>query len=262
MGLGLILYPLLGLSLGLYYNLTFFGAAALPLPEAVSLLAPLLYYLSGCIHLSPAAQASAWISAFLVAGLIWLGCLELVARRAGFRPGLGVVASPTLLLLPAPWMAWLHGLTWSESSTALVVAEQFLQACLVRKFTRTPLQLAGATEHLSTLMLTLGFVAAGVAFWQWYRAASSHLNRALTTWVVAHLLAVLAVVGVSYPLRFVLGQVGAVAVGATGLAGHQAAVLAAPDLDAEGHQFVRGMGRHLHRQPGHRGGGVFMAGSG
>ncbi len=250
--MGLILYPLLGLSLGLYYNLTFFGTAALPIPEAVSLLAPLLYYLSGCIHLSPAAQASAWMAAFLVAGLIWLGCLELVARRARFRPSLGVVASPALLLLPVPWMAWLHGPTWSA----------FLQACLVRKFTLTPLQLAGATEHLSTLMLALGFVAAGMAFWQWYRVASSELSRALTTWVVAHLLALLAVVGVSYPLRLVLGQVGAVTVGGSGLAGDQAAVLAAPDLDAEGHQFVRGVGWHLHRQPGHRGGGVLMAGSG
>lgn len=246
------MYPLLGLSLGLYYNLTFFGAAALPLPEAVSLLAPLLYYLSGCIHLSPTGQASAWVLAFLVAGLTWLCCLELVARRAGFRPSLSVVASPALLLLPAPWMAWLHGPTWSG----------FLQACLVRRFTLTPLELSGATEHLSTLMLTLGSIAAGVAFWQWHRAADSKLGLALTTWMAAHLLALLAVVGLSYPLRLVVGQVSAVAVGHCGLTGEQAAVLTAPHLHAEGHQLVRAMRGHLHRQPGHSGGGVLMAGSG
>lgn len=190
--------------------------------------------------------------AFLVAGLTWLGCLELVARRARFRPSLGLVASPALLLLPAPWMAWLHGTTWSG----------FVQACLVRKLPLTPLQLANATEHLSALMLTLASISAGLAFWLWYRAAGSKLSRALTTWVLAYLLALLAVVGVSYPLRLILGQVGAVAVHGTELTGHRNAVLAAPHLNAEGHQLIRGVSWHLHRQPGHRGGGVLMAGSG
>lgn len=187
--LALLLGPLLGVSLGLYYNLTFFGAAAVPMPEPVSLLGPLLYYLSGGIRLQPSLQAAFWVIAFAVAELIWLGALELAARRRGFSPNLGVVASSALLLLPAPWMLYLHGTGPQGFSLG-----NCLEACLVRRFGLSPLSLQNATEGLSSIMLTLGCLAVLLATRQWYQAAGRQAGRAVVTWVGAALAALVMVV--------------------------------------------------------------------
>lgn len=182
------LYGLLGLSLGLYYNLTFFGAAAMPMAEPVSLLAPLLYYLAGSVHLAPGPQALAWIGSFLLAGWFWLGALELLTRRSA---AWGTLLSPTLLLPPIPWLLYLHGagpggFSWQTCRTAI----------LVRKFGLTPLQLDASTTGLGTVMLALGALAGGVGLFAWWKSGRRPAHYAL-----ALVAALVAVVGTAAAIR-------------------------------------------------------------
>lgn len=177
-----MLYGLLGFSLGLYYNLTFFGAAALPMAEPVSLLAPLLYYLAGSVHLAPGPQALAWIGSFLLAGWFWLAALELLTRRPAVR---GTLLSPALLLIPIPWLLYLHG-----AGPAGFSWQTCQQAILVRKFGLTPLQLDALTGGLGPVMLALGALAGGLGLVAWWRA-----GRRLAHYGLALLAALVAVVG-------------------------------------------------------------------
>lgn len=194
-----VLYPLLGVALGLYYNLTFFGAAALPMPEPVSLLGPMLYYLAGSVHLPPREQAIAWVASVALAGILWLAALFFMATREGRRVPWRTVLSPALLLLPAPWLVYLHGtgprgFSWDACFTA----------CLIRKFGLTPLELEQAVTGLGPLMLALGAVAGGLGLYGWWTAG---LRRPFVAYGLSLLMSLVAVLLVAWLLASFVGPI-------------------------------------------------------
>lgn len=103
----------LGLSLGLYYTITYYGRSLLPLPGAVALGAPLMYYMAVDGEYSTVIQAWLWMICFPLAGVLWRLAVVIVPRfasaecrtaRLSFRPvaaRLGLACWPLLLPLPA-----------------------------------------------------------------------------------------------------------------------------------------------------------------
>jgi len=134
----------LAVSLGLFYTVTYYGRAAVPLPYPAALLAPFFYYLSLSSRLSAEAQAAWWVLSFMAAGWVWVGTLWALARRVGLSANVeGIFLSVALgaipLLLPAPWVGWALAQTPAGASWA-----QFIAACLRQEFTGSPAALAPA----------------------------------------------------------------------------------------------------------------------
>jgi len=103
----------LGLSLGLYYTITYYGRALTPLPGLVALGAPFMYYVAVDERFSTVYQAWLWMLCFPVAGVLWRLALAQAPRLFGQRPRrlrevtarLWHVSWP--LLVPIPLTAWL-----------------------------------------------------------------------------------------------------------------------------------------------------------
>jgi len=103
----------LGLSLGLYYTITYYGRALTPLPGAVALGAPFMYYVAVDERFSTVYQAWLWMLCFPVAGLLWRLALAQAPRLFRQTPlrfrdvtaRLWHVCWP--LLMPIPLTAWL-----------------------------------------------------------------------------------------------------------------------------------------------------------
>lgn len=143
----------LGVSLGLFYNYTYFGRAAVPLPHPTALAGSFFYYIALPQDYDAAAQAVLWVLGFPAAGWLLLGCLAAAARAGRLWSFADLLRSHLLglapLLLPLPWLAWLHatgpgGVSW----------QQFLAACLHRSFAVTP-------PYLNPLFLGLAAVGLG-----------------------------------------------------------------------------------------------------
>lgn len=136
--LGALVYGLIGLSLGLFYDVTFFGRAAWPLPHPLALTAPALYYVSLSYGLDQAQKSVWWLAAFPVAGGLWLlsGWLAAKVMRAKVTAGDLLRASllgALPLLVLCPWLVWTHALTPHGPTWT-----QFLRACEFRDFGPQP----------------------------------------------------------------------------------------------------------------------------
>ncbi|MBI5832540.1 MAG: hypothetical protein HZB16_09575 [Armatimonadetes bacterium] len=143
----------LGLCLGCYYNYTFFGRAAGPLPQPVASAGAMLYYLFVAAGDTQVVQAWLWMLCFPLAGWIWLGSLWVVGRRLGGAcRGLvrASLAGIVPLLLPLPYLLWRHALTPNGPSWA-----QFQQAALYRRFDTVPAGLPALFVPLAVVGLAL-----------------------------------------------------------------------------------------------------------
>jgi hypothetical protein len=99
----------LGLSLGMYYTVTYYGRALLPLPGFVAMGAPFEYYLIVGEVQDTVAQAWLWMSCFPAVGLMWRGALWAVAKLGrvtvtsrAIVAGMWHCSWP--LLVPAPFL--------------------------------------------------------------------------------------------------------------------------------------------------------------
>lgn len=187
---------LLGLSLGLYYTITYYGRALLPLPGFVALGAPLMYYVAVDERFSTVYQAWLWMICFPLTGLVWRLTLPFLPRLLR-QPGPGFVeASARLwhvtwpLLLPLPFLAWIVAspsghCDWSD----------FIAVCLRRHNVSDSGWLAPVMMALA--LLSLGLELRGV--WQVF-APSRSTFRALALLAVVFLVFLLIVVVVGFGL--------------------------------------------------------------
>lgn len=151
-------YLLASLSVALFYNITFFGHALVPLPSPVALTGPFFYYLAGFNHTSPQAQVIWWILSFILAGGFWLLSLSLGARILKVRLRvLPIIPLTSLLyLLPFPWLLWVHG--QSPEGPSLIALQESI---LIRKGLYW--QVTGVESFLNIVFFILGL---GASFWQ------------------------------------------------------------------------------------------------
>lgn len=123
-GAAILLWGLLGSSLGWYYTITYYGARGWPLPLPESLASLIVYYFS-VLNVDTSIQAIHWMVVFPVSGVLWVGVLSLTSpyfdgRRANFSYTLlrfGLASLP--LSAPGPFLAYLagskgHGFEWSR----------------------------------------------------------------------------------------------------------------------------------------------------
>ena len=125
----------LGLGLGMYYTVTYYGRAALPLPGFVALAAPFQYYVLVDERQDTVVQAWLWLACFPFVGLVWRVALGAVARVMGLSVRGREVAraiwwSAAPLLLPIPALMWLLG----QADGGGYEWAAFVGACLRRRF--------------------------------------------------------------------------------------------------------------------------------
>jgi hypothetical protein len=139
----------LGLSLGLYYTITYYGRALTPLLGTVALGAPFLYYVAVEERSSTVYQAWLWMLCFPVAGLLWRLALAQAPRLFRYAPlpfrdvtaKLWPLCWP--LLLPIPLAAW------------LVAQGGFIAVCLRQHNVASPPWLPWLFVPLAVLALAL-----------------------------------------------------------------------------------------------------------
>lgn len=151
----------LGLSLGLYYTITYYGRALTPLPGLVALGAPFMYYVAVDERASTVVQAWLWMLCFPVAGVLWRLALAQSPRLFAQRPLRFRSVSAKLwyqcwpLLLPIPLAAWMVArpgghCTWPD----------FIAVCLRRQNVPSPWWLVWVFMPLAVVAFALELRAA------------------------------------------------------------------------------------------------------
>ena len=197
----------LGLSLGLYYTITYYGRALVPLPGFVALGAPFMYYVAVDEQYSTVVQAWLWMLVFPVAGLLWrlslVGASKYAARAADLevrptRRRLGEVSVRLWytcwpLLLPVPLLLWLVGTPSGRWSWP-----DFIAVCLRHRNVDSP-------GWLTPLMMALAVVAFALevrAVWRVLRGTDR--LRKTAALAISAMVFVLAVVAVGFALSAAL----------------------------------------------------------
>ena len=106
----------LGLSLGWYYTVTYYGRSGWPMPTPDVCAALVLYYFS-VLNVATEGQAIHWLLVFPVAGTLWVTApWALAPRFCGSRPPFdrtlfwfSLTSIP--MIVPAPWMSFVAGAT-------------------------------------------------------------------------------------------------------------------------------------------------------
>lgn len=194
----------LGLSLGLYYTITYYGRALVPLPGSVALGAPFMYYVAVDEQYNTVVQAWLWMLVFPVAGLLWR--LTLVgASRVGAKVA-NPEAPPTALaevsarlwhacwplLLPIPLLLWLVGTPSGRWSWP-----DFLAVCLRR-------QNVAAPTWLTPLMMALALTAFALEVRAvWRVLPGTDRLRKIAVLAISAMVFVLAVVAVGFAVSAV-----------------------------------------------------------
>ena len=179
-------YLLVSLSVALYYNITFFGQALVPLPSPVALTGPFLYYLAGFNHSSPQAQVVLWMLSFLLAGGFWVLSLSLGAKilKVQVRVLPRIPLTSLLYLIPFPWLLWVHGQSPQGPSLAAL-----RESILIRKGLYW--QVLGVEFYLNLAFFILGLL---VSLWQVFllrKDLDQGLGKALGLLTLAGVLSVL-----------------------------------------------------------------------
>lgn len=139
---------MLGLSLGWYYTVTYFGRVGWPMPSVETLGALLLYYFS-VINAATEIQALHWMLVFPLSGLLWTSIVSLMLRPSERLPRLAwrLALCSLPLWLPAPYLMYLAGQTGEGWELARMVA------VALRRGTLAP------WPWLSPVYLALGIIA-------------------------------------------------------------------------------------------------------
>jgi hypothetical protein len=112
----LAIWLCLGLSLGWYYTITYYGRVGWPMPTPEPCAALILYYFS-VLNVSTELQAVHWMLVFPIVGILWALVLRATARFfGGIKSSLGESAyrfglATLPFALPIPWMTYLAGQT-------------------------------------------------------------------------------------------------------------------------------------------------------
>jgi hypothetical protein len=124
----------LGLSLGWYYTVTYYGRSGWPMPIPDACATLLLYYFS-VLNVSTGVQAVHWMIAFPAAGILWVASLWILAPRFGEpRPSfssllLRMSAANAPLVAAGPFMTYVAG--WNMD---VFSAHRIVQVALRRGF--------------------------------------------------------------------------------------------------------------------------------
>ena len=146
----------LGLSLGLYYTVTYYGRALTPLPGLVALGAPFMYYVAVDERFSTVYQAWLWMACFPVAGVLWRVSLAQAPRLFGQAPLRFRDVTAKLwpccwpLLVPIPLTAWLVSQPSGHCDWA-----DFIAVCLRQHNVESPPWLPGLWMPLALAALVL-----------------------------------------------------------------------------------------------------------
>ena len=106
----------LGLGLGWYYTVTYYGRSGWPMPTPDVCSALVLYYFS-VLNVATEGQAVHWLVVFPVAGMLWVTALWALAPRFhGNRPPFDralfwFALTSVPMIVPAPWMSFIAGVT-------------------------------------------------------------------------------------------------------------------------------------------------------
>ncbi len=193
-----LVWEAVGVSLGWYYTLTYFGGQGWPLPTPEDLGACLMYYFS-VLNVRTEIQAIHWIVVFPVAGLLWSGVLTWTAPFAGGRRGdaprvcLGIALAALPLAAPLPFLTWFAGQVDGRFEFARMMA------VALRRGWRMP------PDWLSPVVLMLALVGLGVQWWVYRRMLAVPPRRALAHYAGAAAVYFVAVTAsavlVAVPLR-------------------------------------------------------------
>ncbi|MHB8996094.1 MAG: hypothetical protein ACYC63_12680 [Armatimonadota bacterium] len=191
----------LGLSLGLYYTVTYYGRALVPLPGFVALGAPFMYYIAVDEDYSTVVQAWLWMFVFPVTGLLWRLALVYVPRMGAKAADLEVrpmrlsEVSARLrytcwpLLVPIPLLIWLVGTPSGQWAWA-----DFIAVCLRRQNVEAP-------AWLTPLMIALALVAFVLeARAMWRLLPGSDRARRAAALLISVMIFILAVVVAGFAL--------------------------------------------------------------
>ena len=194
----------LGLSLGLYYTITYYGRALVPLPGFVALGAPFMYYVAVDEQYNTVVQAWLWMLVFPVAGLLWRLSLVGVSRYAAKAADLEV--HPTRLaeicarlwhtgwplLVPLPLLTWLVGTPSGQWSWP-----DFIAVCLRHRNADSPGWLTPVMMGLALAAFALEVRAA------WRILPGTDRLRKVAALAISSMVFVLAVVAVGFAISAV-----------------------------------------------------------
>lgn len=199
----------LGLSLGLYYTVTYYGRALVPLPGFVALGAPFMYYVAVDEQHSTVIQAWLWMLVFPLAGLLWRLTLVYVPRLlpgaavSEDRPArlkLGEVTARVWhtgwpLLAPIPLLMWLVGTPSGRWSWP-----DFIAVCLRRQNVDVP-------TWLTPLLMALAVAAFALETRDvWRLLPGTDRPRKVAMLAISLMVFVLAVVAVGFALSAALSS--------------------------------------------------------
>lgn len=184
-----VVFAATGTAAAMYYNVTYFGAARVPLLEPVCLVGAVGYYLLLPPSFDPVAQAWLWVGCFVLASWLLVACWSWFARRLGLRD-VGLIVR-SLLLGQLPIVAPSLWLAWAMAGPGLPSWSRFVAACLHREF-------ALELPWLAWLYGPLAVAAVGLELWSlarelgWSRAfalvSAGSAAAAGLFWVTATLL--------------------------------------------------------------------------
>lgn len=149
-------WSMLGLSLGWYYTVTYFGRVGWPMPSVETLGALLLYYFS-VINAATEIQALHWMLVFPLSGFLWTGIAWIFLRPNESLPRLAWLLSlcSLPLCLPAPYLMFLAGQTGEGWDIARMLAVALRRGNLAPWPSLSPTYLALGLVALSLHMRIL-----------------------------------------------------------------------------------------------------------
>ncbi len=191
----------LGLSLGYYYTITYYGRTGLPMPLLEVCGALVLYYFS-VLNAADWIQAIHWMLVFPLAGWAWVESLRRCAVWLGDTPPptekiawiLGLTTLP--LIVTAPWLAIVCGQTPSgfQWSHMIAVALRHEWVDPWRSLNPTFLGLGFACLILQVMVYPRLFTFRGLR-------AVRHVGLSM---IAATLANVIIGAGIALPLRWIL----------------------------------------------------------
>jgi hypothetical protein len=194
-----VLWLFLGVGLGWYYTITYYGRTGLPMPSPEACASLVLYYFS-VMNVETWIQAIHWLAVFPLAGILWVSSLTVTApffggRRVEYGWTLTRFAVTTLpLAAPTPLLAYWAGQTGHGFSFGRMIAVALRQAG------------CPSWSWLSPVFIALGGAALAWQIYVYVKVFDLKGRKAVLHYLVSAILLVLLSCGVgtfaSFPLRW------------------------------------------------------------